>query len=220
MSAFDNNQEGHGRRTKIIDSAGEHLFNSQKIASIYIGRYEDYVAECINCGYKITTKEGNEVEVYTEINDEWVKYIRPVPGNRTWCRLIKGDQTFNFESYLECDRFLGKPQGYTGNMISNSWPLLLKEEHKFYIFDKETQEYMEYKPTRNRLKHFARRCVVTANNGEVYNFPSISAAAKFLGRDSEYVRIAVRDNKIVRNKEGDEVKVEILDDYGSCGERK
>ena len=44
MSAFDNNQDGHGRRVKLIE----------KVASEFIGRYEDYISECIREGYKIT----------------------------------------------------------------------------------------------------------------------------------------------------------------------
>lgn len=218
MSAFDNNQEGHGVRTKVVDSKGEHLFNSQKVASTYIGRYADYIAECINCGYRITSKSGEAVEVYTEKNNEWVKYSRPVPGNRTWCRLVKDGETFNFESYQECDNFLGKSPGYTTYIVSNSWPLL-EGDYKFFIFDKVSGSYKEYVPTSKRLKHFARRCVVT-NNSEVHNFPSISAAAKFLGRDSEYVRLAVRDNKTVKDCNGNIVNVEILDDYGSNAKRE
>lgn len=218
MSAFDNNQEGHGVRTKVVDRSGEHLFNSQKVASTYIGRYADYIAECINCGYRITSKGGEAVEVYTEKNNEWVKYSRPVPGNRTWCRLVKDGETFNFESYQECDKFLGKSPGYTTYIVSNSWPLL-EGDYKFFIFDKVSSSYKEYVPTSKRLKHFARRCVVT-NNSEVHNFPSISAAAKFLGRDSEYVRLAVRDNKTVKDCNGNIVNVEILDDYGSNAKRE
>lgn len=220
MSAFDNNQEGHGRRTKVIDKLGEHLFNSQKVASTYIGRYDDYIAECINCGYKVTTKDGEAVEVYTEVEGVWTKYIRPVPGNRTWCRLVKDGQTFDFESYQECDRFLGKPSGYTADVVKNSWPVLLKEDHKFFIFNKDISDYVEYVPTKQRLKHFARRCVVTDFDGKIYHFSSISAASKFLGRDSEYVRLAVRDNKTVKDCKGNIVNVEILDDYGSNAKRE
>lgn len=220
MSAFNNNQEGHGVRTKVVDSSGEHLFNSQKVASIYIGRYADYIAECINCGYRITSKGGEAVEVYTEKNNEWVKYSRPVPGNRTWCRLVKGDQVFDFESYQECDKFLRKPLGYVADAVRNSWPLVFDEEYNFFIFDSSTGVYFEYTPTKKRLKHFARRCAVTDTDGSVHNFPSISAAAKFLGRTSEYVRLAVRDNKTVKDYNGNIVNVEILDDYGSNAKRE
>lgn len=207
MPAFDNNQEGHGCKCKIIDAAGEHVFGSQKIASKYIGRYQDYISECIRRGYKLTAKDGSEPQVFTEVEGNWVQYVRSVPGNRTWCKLEIDGQIHDFESYQACSRFLGEPESYVQNMILNSWPISPKIAHKFYMFDRNLQEYVEYKPTKQKLKNFATKCQLTLSSGEQKVFASIQATALYLNRDPEWLRLAIRDNKVIRDSNGQVVSV-------------
>lgn len=201
MSAFDNNQERHGRRAKIIDSDGEHVFGSQKQASHYIGRYEDYISECINHGHRITNANGQNVEVYTEIDGQWIKYERPVPTNRSFCKLIRNGACKEFESLQACSRYLGKDASYVSNMLFNSWPILPNEDHEFFRYDHDLREYVKYLPTSERVMHHARKCNIVIEGIE-HEFPSISKAAEFIGRDSEYLRIAIKEGKVVRDKLG------------------
>ena len=205
MSAFDNNQEGHGKRCKIIDETGEHIFNSQKYASKYLNRYEDYVAECINRGYKLTRPDGYEPEVFTEVDSEWIKYVRPTPRNRNWCKLVIDGQCHEFESQQACSRFLGKPSDYISNVVSNSWPILTDKDYEFYLFDHQKADYVRYESTRVRIKPYAARCQI-AKLENTFEFPSIAAAAKFIGRDSEYLRIAIKEGKDVKDSDGNVVK--------------
>lgn len=211
MSAFDNNQEGHGVRCKIVDKYGEHIFPSQKFASKYIGRHDDYISEGIGCNYKMTTAQGDAFEVYTEVEGRWVKYQRRMPNNRRWCRLIKADRTIDFDSYWQCDKFLGKPSGYTQSVIANSWPLLDDQDYKFYTYDKEVCDYVEYKPTRLRTKRFARRCRIIDSSGEEHLFSSISAAGRYLGRSGEALSSQVKRGATIKDRSGDTVEVHILD---------
>lgn len=199
MSSYRNNQEGHGRRTRIVDESGEHIFNSQKLASKYIGRYDDYIAECINHGYKIASSNGQEVEVYTEINKEWIKYVRSVPTNRNRCKLVRDDQIVEFDSFWACDSYLGQPKGYVSNAVLNSWPVLPNEAYEFYTFNHDTQEYEQYVATKRKSKNFATKCQITDSAGHTEIFPSITAAAKYIGRDSEYLRVAIKENRTIKD---------------------
>jgi len=192
MSAFDNNQEGHGVRVKILDTSGEHIFNSQKVASHYLGRYEDYVSECISRGYRITSTSGEVVEVYTEVDKNWIKYIRPDPANKNRCKLVVDDVEHEFASFWQCDRFLNMPQGYVSNCIMNNWPIL-DVAHKFYRYDRDNRTYVEYIAKCKKKRCYAHRCRITCADGAVQTFASISKAANYIGRDSEYLRLAIRD---------------------------
>lgn len=210
MSAFDNNQEGHATRCKIIDESGEHVFNSLKFASIYIGRYEDYVAECIREGYKITNVAKSEVTIFTEIDGQWVRYIHPLARNRTKCKLVTDNITEEFESYQACSRFLSKPEGYISNCILNSWPILANVEHKFYIYNQNLCIYELYVPATVKKKNFAARCQLTSDEGLITVFPSISAAARSIGRSSEYLRMNIKNNKVIQDNAGNVVTAIIL----------
>lgn len=211
MTAFDNNQEGHAKRCKIIDSQGEHIFNSQKFASKYIGRYEDYIAECIRCGYKLTNIDNIEVRVFTEVDNEWIEYVRPVARNRIKCKLELNGQVNEFESYQECSRFLCMPESYIGNAIMNNWPILPKQNHHFYIYNRAISDYEEYHPSSYKKKEHAIRCKITTSEGNSQIFSSITAAARFIGRDSEYLRLALKAHRTVIDNKGNTVEVISLD---------
>ena len=213
MSEFDNNQEGHGVRVKLVDEFGEHIFNSQKVASAYVGRYEDYVSECIREGYKIKRSTDNqELTAYIEINHSWKLHTPIEPKNKKKCKLIIEETEYLFNSLWECDRFLQKPQGYTSTMLNNSWPIINKF-HKFYIFDYTVNDYVLYQPTSSKKRNYANSCQI-AENGKVITFPSIMQAAKYLGRDSESLRTRLKKYKSIvsKNRCDDKVTVTLLDD--------
>lgn len=209
MSRFDNNQEGHGTRIKVIDQAGEHIFASHSAASKYIGRQEGYIADCIRYNYRATNISGQDVDVFTEVDGQWVQYCRTQPGNRHWCRIIQDNQTFDFESFQACDKFLGEEEGYVSNCVANSWPICNKPNFTFYIHGGE--RYAEYVPTKKRWKA-SRRCQIILSDGQVIRFKSISAAARYIGKDSEYVRINSRESRPIRDTDGNIVNLSILDE--------
>lgn len=207
MTSYENNQEGHGVKTKIVDSTGAYYFNSQKEASCYLGRYSDYVAECVKNGYKVTNASKQEVEVYLLKDHQWTKYCRPVPNNRKWCKIVEGDQEHNFESFLECDRFLNKPEGYTANCVQKGWPIT-DFDSSFYIYNTEDCCYSLYCPKREKKKA-SIECAIESPNGSSQYFSSIASLASYLNRDPEYVRTCLKDNRPVKDAEGNVVKIKL-----------
>ena len=209
MSAFDNNQERHGTRVKLIDDSGEYIFSSQKVASAHIGRYEDYISESISRGYKITDSCGKEVDVYLESADGWSKYVRPVPRNRNRCKINLDGSEHEFESYWQCDRFLNKDPGYITNRILNHWTILDNIDCTFYIYNHDTCDYDEYIPSKkNRPRN--RRCEIVDSTGS-HLFSSISDAAKYIRRDPEYLRVKIKEGKCIKNKDGEVIQARVLD---------
>ena len=202
MSSFENNQEGHGCKAKIVDAEGEHIFPSQKMASRYIGRHDDYISEGISRGYKLKDADGNPIEVFTEHDGEWVKYTVPDQRNRQKCRLVLDGQEHDFETLFACDDFLGKDHGYTTNMMQYSWPIVPDSDHQFYKYDFDICEYKLYIPTKKRVKRYSNQCQITYPSGESFTYPSMTKAAIAIGRDPEYLRIAIRDNKVIKDKDG------------------
>lgn len=210
MTAFDNNQERHGRRIKIIDSAGEHIFNSQKVASKYIGRYEDYIAECINNGYKITDKLNKKIEVYAEIDNQWIKHEQSVSTHRNRCKLHINNSIYEFESFHECDAFLHKPIGHVSSMIHSKFPICDNPDVEFYTYDINLSQYVKYIPSKIRRKQFAIPCKLTWPSNKCMVFSSMTKAANFLEIDPENFRLRVKDNKPVTDKYGNILSVEQL----------
>ncbi len=209
MSAFDNNQEGHGVRTKIVDEYGEHFFGSQKAASRYAGRHQDYISEGMKQGYKLTFPDGREIDVYIRIDGEWVRYQPPFPKYKKGCTIDWADgRVLQFDSYRDCDRYLNKPEGYVSNALINNWPVIDDSKGKFYLRNPETGVLVLYVPSKNR-RTGSKKCKLTVN-GISKIFSSISQAAKAIGRDSEYVRISLRDNKPIKDKAGCPVELIIL----------
>ena len=212
MSAFDNNQEGHATRIKLVDDSGEHIFASQKVASNYIGRYEDYISECIRAGYKITrSSDKKEIQVYLETDPNiWRLHERRIPRNRNKCKLVTLDACIEFESFQACDRYINKPLGYTTTTIANSWPLL-NVKHQFYLFDIDSNKYELYCPTRRKCKNHANKCQITQNN-QFITFNSIAEAARYIGRDSEYLRIKIKQHKPIQDCKGNVVEATLIED--------
>lgn len=211
MTAFENNQDGHGTRVKIVDSIGEHFFNSQKVASSYIGRHEDYISECIHNRYQLTDAKGNLVKLFTEIDGQWVEYVRHHPYNCNKCKLYVDGQILEFKSFKECDRFLNKPESYTSARIHNNWPILEDKPHSFYTFDYAQDKYIEYCPTAKRKKNFANKCEVKLSDSDSFvSFQSISAAARYINRDPEYLRIAVKSGKTIKDGNGNVIEVRLI----------
>lgn len=209
MSAFDNNQEGHGVRCKIIDKDGEHIFPSQKFASKYIGRHDDYISEGIGSNYKMTTAQGESFEVYTEVDGEWVKYKRRMPNNRRWCRLVRDKKTIDFESFQQCSKFLNLSVETVGNCVFNGWPLPIDQNTKFYIYNRDQEDYLLYVPV-NQKHRGSRRCVIIDARG-THEFTSISKAAVYIGKDPEWLRLCIRDNKTIKNCDGAIVQAQCID---------
>lgn len=212
MSAFDNNQEGHGTRCKLVDKYGEHIFPSLKVASDYIGRHEDYIAEGISCGYKITNTAGECIDVYTEINNEWVQYVRAMPNNRRWCQLVQGDNVYEFESLQQCSIFLNQPSFYLSTILGNEWPVdVLPDNTTFSLYDPTTNRYLEYTPKTNKKRRASVQCEIHNSDGTKIVFSSIRKAARYIGRDSENVRINLRDHKPIRDKNNQLIDLRISD---------
>lgn len=211
MSAFENNQEGHGRQIKLIDEFGEHVFASQKVASSYINRYEDYISECIRNGYKITrSADKKEITAYFMSDDgSWQLYCPSANRNRTRCKLIISEECYTFDSFFECDKFLNKPKGYVSNVIMNRWPILDKP-HQFFIFNRDCNNYILYCPTAKKHRNHANPCKISYDHHDKI-FPSIAKAAEYIGRDSEYLRIKLKENKEIKDCNGQIVHAQLVD---------
>lgn len=209
LSAFENNQEGHGVRCKIVDQTGEHIFPSQVTASLYIGRHRDYISEGIKNNYKLTDSQGKEIEVYFESEEEWVRYRRKMPSNRNWCKIINGAKETEFESFQECSRFLGLADWTIGNAVRNSWPLP-DAKITLLIWDNNTADYVKYSPTSKKKCNVGKRCVVTDSTGS-HEFRSISKAAQYIERDPEYLRIVLKEHREVKDSKGQVVVVEVAE---------
>lgn len=209
MSAFENNQEGHGTRCKIEDADGEHIFPSQKVASAYIGRHEDYISEGIKSNYKLTKEDGTSFDVYTEVDGEWVKYHRKMPNNRRWCRVVRDSEVQDFDSFQQCSRFFNKDPHHVSTCIHQNWPLDLPEGCDFYVYDRDIEDYKIYVPVNKKAKQFQTACSVSDTTG-TYTFPSITKAAQYIGRDSEYLRIALKEHKVVKDCRGNVVVAAII----------
>lgn len=209
MSAFDNNQDGHGVLCKVIDNFGDHVFPSQKMASRYIGRHDDYISEGISHGYRLTNVQGLDIVVSLLDDGNWVQYNRKMPKNRRWCRIVYNSEEIEFESLQSCSTFLKREPSYLGNLVSNGWPLDIEGLQKLELFDANLEKYIPYFPSKIKGANGGKNCQIIDSSGS-HVFRSISSAANYIGRDPEYLRIAIRDEKIVKTKDGELVKASIF----------
>jgi len=203
MTAFENNQEGHGVRVKILNDREDRIFPSQKIASEFLGRHPDYISECVAKGYTIKDADGCEVSISLATDGEWVEYHPAVPKNKRRCILQIDGVKHELQSLAACDAYLHKSQGYTANCVSHSWPIAA-DGCRLFLYDHSTCQFAEYVPTSRKGRSAANSCRLLLHSEEI-EFSSVSKAARYIGRDPEYLRVCIRDKKKIVDSSGNEV---------------
>ena len=185
-----------GTKCKVVDSAGEHCFLSQKEASQYLRRNDDYILGQIAHYSPISNSDCEIVDYWFQFEEDGplMQYVPQTDYRRTRCKIVDSSGEHVFASLRAGSVYLNRSQDYIWAAILNGCHAKLtsssSEEIKLYL--ERGLVWDEYIRTPDAESNW---CRLVDKAGTIFEFESFKKASMFLDRYEDYIAERVRDSR-------------------------